>query len=184
MRLCSAPRRSSSCAPRSGLTPTPNGSASTRSRLREAAGRARPSSHPWPRTIGARPQVPTSTGQRASRPISTQEGFGRILVDLSRDDGVRRHLVTTSPDVATSTNLAGWINRVGVFAEHERQTWSDDPLLRWRETPSGQHIELGISEMNLFLLLGQLGLAESFSDQRLLPVGTLYDPFVCRASTP
>jgi len=133
-----------------------------------------------PRSIGARPRVPASTGQRASRPISTQEGFGRILVDLSRDEGVRHHLVTTSPDVATSTNLAGWINRVGVFAEHERQTWSDDPLLRWRETPSGQHIELGISEMNLFLLLGQLGLAESFSDQRLLPVGTLYDPFVCR----
>lgn len=127
-----------------------------------------------------RPTVPVSTAPRVSRPVSTQEGFGRILVDLSRIDGVAEYLVTTSPDVATSTNLAGWINRVGVFAEHERQTWSDDPLLRWLEKPSGQHLELGISEMNLFTLLGQLGLAESFSDQRLLPIGTLYDPFVCR----
>lgn len=133
-----------------------------------------------PRPSRARPSVPTTTSPRTSRPVSTQEGFGKILVDLSRDEGVRPYLVTTSPDVATSTNLAGWINRVGVFAEHERPTWSDDPLLRWQETPRGQHIELGISEMNFFLLLGQLGLAEHFSDQRLLPVGTLYDPFVAR----
>lgn len=133
-----------------------------------------------PRQLGERPTVPPTTQPRVSRPVSTQEGFGRILVDLSRIDGVREFLVTASPDVATSTNLAGWINRVGVFAEHERQTWSDDPLLRWLEKPSGQHLELGISEMNLFLLLGQLGLGESFSDQRLLPIGTLYDPFVCR----
>ncbi|MCC2594118.1 pyruvate dehydrogenase [Tessaracoccus sp. OS52] len=133
-----------------------------------------------PRPERRRPSVPAQTSPKVSKPVSTQEGFGRILVDLSRDEEVRRHLVTTSPDVATSTNLAGWINRVGVFAEHERPTWSDDPLLRWLETPSGQHIELGISEMNFFLLLGQLGLAEHFSDQRLLPVGTLYDPFVAR----
>lgn len=133
-----------------------------------------------PRPVGKRPAVPAATQTRSGRPISTQEGFGRILVDLSRDDAVRPYLVPSSPDVATSTNLAGWINRVGVFSDRLRQTWSDDPMLRWLETPSGQHIELGISEMNLFLLLGQLGLAESFSGQRLLPVGTLYDPFVCR----
>lgn len=132
------------------------------------------------RQPGARPIIPTTTSPRVTKPVSTQEGFGRILVELSRDEGVRRHLVTTSPDVATSTNLAGWINRAGVFAEHERPTWSDDPLLRWLETPTGQHIELGISEMNFFLLLGQLGLAEHFSGQRLLPIGTLYDPFVAR----
>ena len=34
--------------------------------------------------------------------------------------------------------------------------------------------------MNLFLLLGQLGLAWDLSDQPLLPVGTVYDPFVLR----
>lgn len=128
----------------------------------------------------ARPEVPIQTDLRRQSAMSTQEGFGRILVELSRDPAVRPYLVTSSPDVATSTNLAGWINRVGVFAEHERQVWSDDPLLRWRELPLGQHLELGISEMNLFSLLGQLGLSESFSGQRLLPVGTLYDPFVCR----
>lgn len=129
---------------------------------------------------GDRPRVPQATWPRTSHEVSTQEAFGRILLDLGRDEQVRPYLVTTSPDVATSTNLGGWINRVGVFAPTERPTWSDDPALRWLESPRGQHIELGISEMNLFLLLGQLGLSEHFSGQRLLPVGTLYDPFVCR----
>ena len=124
--------------------------------------------------------VPDSTGLRAARPISTQEAFGRILVDLSRAEAVAPYLVTTAPDVATSTNLAGFINRTGVFSTVPRRAWSEDPVLKWAEGPDGQHIELGISEMNLFLLLGQLGLAWDLSDQPLLPVGTVYDPFVLR----
>ncbi len=124
--------------------------------------------------------VPDSTGMRSGRPISTQEAFGRILVDLSRDDAVAPYLVTTAPDVATSTNLAGFINRKGVFSPAARRSWSEDSLLKWAEGPEGQHIELGISEMNLFLLLGQLGLAWDLSAQPLLPVGTVYDPFVLR----
>ncbi|HEY1617740.1 MAG TPA: transketolase C-terminal domain-containing protein, partial [Streptosporangiaceae bacterium] len=90
------------------------------------------------------------------------------------------YLVTTAPDVATSTNLAGFINRMGVFSPDARLAWSEDPVLKWAESPAGQHIELGISEMNLFLLLGQLGLAGELSGQPLLPVGTVYDPFVLR----
>ncbi len=90
------------------------------------------------------------------------------------------YLVTTAPDVATSTNLAGFINRTGVFSPAPRRAWSEDPVLKWAEGPDGQHIELGISEMNLFLLLGQLGLSFDLSDQLLLPVGTVYDPFVLR----
>lgn len=124
--------------------------------------------------------VPTETGVRVTKPVSTQETFGRILVDLSRDSALSPHLVTTAPDVATSTNLAGFINRVGVFAPKERRAWSADPVLKWAEGPKGQHIELGISEMNLFLLLGQLGLAWDLSDQPLLAIGTVYDPFVLR----
>ena len=124
--------------------------------------------------------VPESTGPRAGRPISTQETFGRILVDLSRDPQVAPYLVTAAPDVATSTNLAGFINRKGVFSPVARRSWSEDPVLKWAEGPDGQHIELGISEMNLFLLLGQLGLSFDLSDQPLLPVGTVYDPFVLR----
>jgi pyruvate dehydrogenase E1 component len=124
--------------------------------------------------------VPDATQLRASRPISTQEAFGRILVELSRNPGVAPYLVTTAPDVATSTNLAGFINRMGVFSPDARKAWSQDPVLKWAEAPSGQHIELGISEMNLFLLLGQLGLAWDLSGQPLLPVGTVYDPFVLR----
>ena len=114
------------------------------------------------------------------RALSTQEAFGRILVDLSRDEAVAPYLVTTAPDVATSTNLAGFINRTKVFSPDARRSWSEDAVLKWAEGPDGHHIELGISEMNLFLLLGQLGLAWDLSDQPLLPVGTVYDPFVLR----
>jgi pyruvate dehydrogenase E1 component len=124
--------------------------------------------------------IPDATGVRASRPVATQEVFGRILVDLSRNENVAPYLVTTAPDVATSTNLAGFINRVRVFSPDARRSWSEDPVLKWAEGPDGQHIELGISEMNLFLLLGQLGLGWDLSDQPLLPVGTVYDPFVLR----
>jgi pyruvate dehydrogenase E1 component len=133
-----------------------------------------------PRGIPPAVAVPDSTGLRPGRPISTQEALGRILVGLSRDDGVAPYLVTTAPDVATSTNLAGFINRMGVFSPAVRRSWSEDAVLKWAEGPEGQHIELGISEMNLFLLLGQLGLAWDLSGQPLLPVGTVYDPFVLR----
>ncbi|HEV7897674.1 MAG TPA: pyruvate dehydrogenase [Planosporangium sp.] len=124
--------------------------------------------------------VPESTNVRAAKPVSTQEVFGRVLVDLARDEQVAPYLVTTAPDVATSTNLAGFINKTGVFAPTERRSWHSDRMLRWAEGPAGQHIELGISEMNLFLLLGQLGLSWDLSGQPLLPVGTVYDPFVLR----
>ncbi len=133
-----------------------------------------------PRTRHLDVHIPPSGELRLGKPISTQEVFGRVLVDLSRDEHVAPYLVTTAPDVATSTNLAGFINRTGVFAPQDRREWHDDQLVRWSEGPSGQHIELGISEMNLFLLLGQLGLSWDLSGQPLLPVGTVYDPFVLR----
>jgi pyruvate dehydrogenase E1 component len=136
---------------------------------------ARPAAGPAP--VAA---VPVSSGLRAGASTSTQEAFGRILVQLSRTAEVAPYLVTTAPDVATSTNLAGFINRMGVFSPGVRRSWSEDPVLKWAEGPQGQHIELGISEMNLFLLLGQLGLAGDLSGQPLLPVGTVYDPFVLR----
>ncbi|MBM7081430.1 transketolase-like TK C-terminal-containing protein [Micromonospora humidisoli] len=140
---------------------------------REALARA-----PRQRSLGV--TVPEATGVRTQKPVSTQEAFGRVLVELARDPQVAPYLVTTAPDVATSTNLAGFINRTGVFAPTERRSWSQDRMLRWTESPAGQHIELGISEMNLFLLLGQLGLSWDLSGQPLLPVGTVYDPFVLR----
>ncbi|MEU2611206.1 1-deoxy-D-xylulose-5-phosphate synthase N-terminal domain-containing protein [Micromonospora sp. NPDC007271] len=140
---------------------------------REALSRA-----PRERALGV--AVPETTRVRANKPVSTQEVFGRVLVDLARDPQVAPYLVTTAPDVATSTNLAGFINKTGVFAPTEQRSWTEDRMLRWTESPSGQHIELGISEMNLFLLLGQLGLSWDLSGQPLLPVGTVYDPFVLR----
>ncbi|MFC4145607.1 pyruvate dehydrogenase [Micromonospora mangrovi] len=140
---------------------------------REALARA-----PRERALGV--TVPETTKVRVNKPISTQEVFGRVLVDLARDPAVAPYLVTTAPDVATSTNLAGFINKTGVFAPTEQRSWTEDRMLRWTESPSGQHIELGISEMNLFLLLGQLGLSWDLSGQPLLPVGTVYDPFVLR----
>ena len=117
--------------------------------------------------------------------MSTQEGFGRILNDLAAGDSeLARRIVTCSPDVAVSTNLGGWVNRRGVFDRRERaDVFRDEKVVsaqRWQMSPQGQHIELGIAEHNLFLLLAALGLSAPLFGARLLPVGTLYDPFINR----
>jgi pyruvate dehydrogenase E1 component len=126
--------------------------------------------------------VPVEVGLAAqAKPISTQEVFGRLLTGLGQVDGVAQRLVTTSPDVSVSTNLGGWINKFGVFApEAQPDFLGDDRLLRWKEGPEGRHVELGISEMNLFLTLHAFGLAHELHGEHLLPIGTVYDPFVCR----
>ena len=125
--------------------------------------------------------VPEETSVFALKPVSTQETFGRILTSLAAIEGVGTRMVTTSPDVSVSTNLGGWINKMGVFAPEERPDFlGDDRLLRWKQGAAGQHIELGISEMNLFLLLHGLGLGHELHGEHLLPIGTVYDPFVCR----
>lgn len=125
--------------------------------------------------------VPPSVGGRPPAVVSTQEAFGRLLTGLAGHSEVASRVVTVSPDVSVSTNLGGWINRVGVFRPEEARDWfGDTQVLRWRQSPAGRHIELGISEMNLFGLLGQLGLAHEHHGEVLLPIGTVYDPFVCR----
>jgi pyruvate dehydrogenase E1 component len=133
-------------------------------------------------------KVPTSLGHPHRKAGSTQAVLGRLLADLVRDaPEVARRLVTCSPDVASSTNLGGWINKTGVWTARERRDWfSDDPerVLRWSEQLTGQHIELGIAEVNLVGLLGELGTTWSRWGQRLIPVATLYDPFVGRALEP
>ncbi len=125
--------------------------------------------------------VPTETGVLASKDVSTQETFGRVLTSLGNVEGVRERLVTTSPDVSVSTNLGGWINKMGVFTHEDQPDFlGDERLLRWKQGRTGHHIELGISEMNLFLVLHALGLGHELHGEHLLPVGTVYDPFVCR----
>ena len=113
--------------------------------------------------------------------VSTQEAFGRTLTRLGDVDGLAERIVTTAPDVSISTNLGGWINKTGVYAPTERDDHGGaDRLLKWAPSPSGQHIELGISEMNLFMLLGQLGLSHDHHGEHLVPIGAVYDPFVLR----
>jgi pyruvate dehydrogenase E1 component len=125
--------------------------------------------------------VPTSTGAaKTVGPNSTQEAFGRSLVALGKLDGVGERMVTTSPDVSISTNLGGWTNAHGVFSPVALPSYGPERVLRWARHPGGRHVELGIAEMNLFLLLGQLGLAHEHHGEVLLPVGTVYDPFVLR----
>jgi pyruvate dehydrogenase E1 component len=125
--------------------------------------------------------VPTSAAQFGSRATSSQDAFGRILVALGRIEGVRDRIVTTSPDVSISTNLGGWINVRGVFAPQAAPDYmGSERFLRWQPGPEGQHLELGISEMNLFMLLGQMGLSHEHHGEMLLPIGTVYDPFVLR----
>jgi pyruvate dehydrogenase E1 component len=135
---------------------------------------ALPAQLPGPKTVG--------------RNMATQAGFGEILAEIGRGQGALKDLadriVTTSPDVTVSTNLGPWVNRRGVFDRHTRNDVFRDSKLasaqRWGMTPEGQHIELGIAEQNLFLLLGAAGLAPGLHGARLLPIGTVYDPFVNR----
>ena len=127
--------------------------------------------------------VPETLDGRDPGSISTQAGFGRILLELSRVEAVGERLVTVSPDVAVSTNLGGFVNKTGVWAPEAEPVYDamEDSPLKWRVHPGGQHIEMGIAEMNLVLLLGQLGLTWDYQRERLLPIGTVYDPFVMRA---
>ncbi len=124
---------------------------------------------------------PTDIDVRIAARTSTQQVLGDALASLARVDGIGRHVVTASPDVSVSTNLGGWINRVGVFSPVESAVVDDAPrLLRWQPGPSGQHIELGISEMDLFMWLSQAGLTAELFGEPLVPVGTVYDPFIAR----
>jgi len=131
-----------------------------------------------------RPDLPVPVAVRA--PVgngrsSSQEAFGRVLASLADVAGVGERIVTTAPDVSISTNLGGWINKQGVYAHVEADDHGGaDRLLKWAPAPTGQHIELGISEMNLFMLLGQLGLSHDHHGHHLIPIGTVYDPFVLR----
>ena len=134
--------------------------------------------------VPAQLPAPKVVGRKAS----TQAGFGEILAEIGRGQGVYKELaekiVTTSPDVTVSTNLGPWVNRRGVFDRHTRNDVFRDSKLasaqRWGMTPKGQHIELGIAEQNLFLLLGAAGLSDRLHGARVLPIGTVYDPFVNR----
>jgi pyruvate dehydrogenase E1 component len=133
----------------------------------------------------APPTVPVDVGRDHAGRASTQQELGRFFSDLAHAaPEVAGHVVSVSPDVGTSTNLGGWINRVGVWSIGDRVDWfadDTDTLVRWRESEHGQHIELGIAEGNLVGLLGELGATWSRDGQPLLPIGTIYDPFVNRA---
>jgi pyruvate dehydrogenase E1 component len=133
----------------------------------------------------ARVAVPEALPVPQGARMSTQEGFGRILGELARDPGgFADRIVTTSPDVTVSTNLGPWVNRRGIFDHRPRADLFREEAVssaqKWEMSPAGQHIELGIAENNLFLLLAALGLAGPVFGARLLPIGTLYDPFICR----
>jgi pyruvate dehydrogenase E1 component len=126
--------------------------------------------------------IPDTLGATHPAITSTQEAMGRVLVRLAETPRVGERVMTLSPDVATSTHLAGWINKVGVFAPEASADYEAGAqrMLRWLPGPEGRHIELGISEMNLFMALGQYGLSYELTGQHLIPIGTVYDPFVCR----
>jgi pyruvate dehydrogenase E1 component len=118
---------------------------------------------------------------RQTKRTSTQQAFGDALAVVARMPVIGPQVVTATPDVTVSTSLGGWVNRVGVFSQAETPVFDDTPRpLTWTPKPVGQHIELGISEMNLFLWLSQFGLTAELFDEPLIPIGAVYDPFICR----
>ena len=128
--------------------------------------------------------IPHELGHPYRGNLSTQQAFGLVLTGVSRSvPDVADRIVTVSPDVASSTNLGGWINRAGVWNRNERGPMPEEGIMRalkWEESPRGQHIELGISENNLFIMLGQVGVSFDTSGELLFPIGTVYDPFIRR----
>ena len=129
--------------------------------------------------------IPAQLTRPNDKKSSTQEGFGKILNAIASEDGeLARHIVTTSPDVTVSTNLGAWVNRRGLFGHTEAEDVFRELKVvsaqLWRQTPKGQHVELGIAENNLFIQLAALGLSHQLFGARLLPIGTLYDPFIAR----
>ncbi|MGP1395559.1 MAG: transketolase [Inquilinaceae bacterium] len=138
-----------------------------------------------------RPSAPVPVPERLTVPaqpvLSTQQAFGLILNDVARGDtDLAARIVTTAPDVTVSTNLGPWVNRRGLFAREELadlfRSERIPSTFAWEFSPKGQHFELGIAEMNCFLMLSALGLAHSLFGERLLPIGTLYDPFIYRGA--
>ncbi len=129
--------------------------------------------------------LPPTVEIEAKGEMSTQAGFGRILDGIAKSDSeLADRIVTTSPDVTVSTNLGPWVNRRGLFSmQTQEDVFKERGLMspqKWEMTPQGQHLELGIAEMNLFLALGAAGLSHSLFGERLIPIGTLYDPFISR----
>lgn len=137
------------------------------------------------RFTAAEVAVPAKLEFSAQPAMSTQQGFGLVMHEISKGDSeLAERIVTTSPDVTVSTNLGAWVNRRGLFS---KETMADlfkaeriPSTYNWSFSPKGQHMELGIAEMNLFIMLSALGLSHSIFGERLLPVGTLYDPFIER----
>ena len=137
------------------------------------------------RHASSRIVIPEELAVPRQKQISTQTAFGNILNEVGRGDSeLSKRLVTMSPDVTVSTNLGPWVNRRGIFGRDVLNDVFREQRIasaqRWELSASGQHFELGIAEMNLFLLLGAAGLSHSLFGARLLPVGTLYDPFIAR----
>ena len=116
---------------------------------------------------------------------STQVAFGKIMNDLAKGkSALADAIITTSPDVTVSTNLGGWVNQRGIYdRKGQEDTFKTEKVMSpqiWRSHKTGQHMELGIAENNLFLLLAAMGLTDSLFGSRIIPVGTLYDPFINR----
>jgi pyruvate dehydrogenase E1 component len=133
----------------------------------------------------ARIEVSADLPMTVQAVMSTQTGFGTLLNELGRGkSAIAERIVTASPDVTVSTNLGPWVNRRGLFArEALADTFKSERIpstFNWDFSPKGQHIELGIAEMNLFILLSALGLSHAINGERLVPIGTLYDPFIQR----
>lgn len=129
--------------------------------------------------------VPPQLKAPVQTTTSTQTGFGQILNEIGREDSaLAQRIVTTSPDVTVSTNLGAWVNRRGLFArESMADIFREERIAsaqKWEFGRTGQHLELGIAEMNLFIMLSALGLSHTINGERLIPIGTLYDPFICR----
>ncbi len=135
-----------------------------------------------PRRCRCRRRCRSGAGRRAPRPRRRSGGSwasSRAMAASLRPGSSRPR-----PTSRCRPTSAAWVARRSVFNREEHadvfkaERVASSQL--WAESRRGQHVELGIAENNLFLMLAALGLAGPLFGERLLPVGTLYDPFIAR----
>ncbi len=156
-----------------------NAAATVEAQLQRARIAREKRARPW--NVADVPAIAPPTGAEQS----TQAAFGKILNDIAKQGGaLADRIVTTSPDVTVSTNLGAWVNQRGLFRRQELADVFAAAKIpspqKWAAKPAGQHVELGIAENNLFLMLAAMGLAGDVFGERLFPIGTVYDPFIAR----
>ncbi len=130
------------------------------------------------------PHAEASPAGRCPRRRASATSSPRSAAARARLKALAEHIVTTSPDVTVSTNLGPWVNRRGMFDRHTRNDVFRDAKLasaqRWGMSPRASTSSWASPSRTCSCCWARRGWRRRLTGARLLPVGTVYDPFVNR----